>query len=275
MTSPQRPMPPTIPSDDRGLAYGDGLFETMRVRRGRVPLLQRHLDRLLLGCRRLGISAPSRDTLIRHVEDAIESLGNEGIVKLMLTRGSGGHGYRPDRCQPRCITYTHPLADPGGDRARTGAVIQLCKTRIGRSPATAGLKHLGRLEQVLAAMELRDDVDEGLMLDELDHVIEGTRSNLFLAGDDRLLTPVLDFSGVAGVMRGWVIDAASQLGMTVEESAVSLDDLANADEIFLTNSVIGIWPVVRIRGLDWDSGRGSMTSRLVTALDEEVGAWGD
>ncbi len=275
MTGPQHPIPSTIPSDDRGLAYGDGLFETMRVWQARVPLLQRHLDRLLKGCRRLGIPAPSRDILIRHVEDAVESLDNEGIVKLMLTRGSGGRGYRPGRSQPRLVTSAHPLPEHLGDRARTGAAIQLCTTRIGRNPATAGLKHLGRLEQVLAAMELRDDVDEGLMLDELDHVIEGTRSNLFLAGDDRLVTPALDFSGVAGVMRDWVIQAASGLGMAVEESAISVDDLARANEIFLTNSVIGIWPVVSIRGLDWESGCGPMTSRLVTALGEEVGAWDD
>lgn len=267
--------PAKIPSDDRGLCYGDGLFETMRVRHGRVPLLERHLDRLLRGCEKLGISAPGRDILIRHIEAAAASLTGEGVVKLLLTRGSGGRGYRPARSGPRLVTSIHPIPGERNDRYHSGVEVQLCTTRVGRNPATAGLKHIGRLEQVLAAMELRDEADEGLMLDELDQVIEGTRSNLFLAGDEGLVTPVLDYSGVAGVMRDWVLEAADRLGMRAQESPVSLDDLASADEIFLTNSVLGIWPVICIRELGWESACGPITRRLMNAFNEEIGAWDD
>jgi len=251
---------------DRGLAYGDGLFETMRAEAGRLPLLRRHLDRLLSGCERLGLPAPDRDALEARVLRLARTV-QTGIVKIIVTRGPGARGYRPPTApQLRVMTEAHPLPEYPRRNYTEGVSLQVCETRIGRSSLTVGLKHLGRLEQVVASAELRGDCVEGLMLDEHDYVIEGTRTNLFLAMDDALVTPRLDMSGVAGVMRSLVLDAAGRLGIDCREDRVRLADVARAEEIFVTNAVIGIWPAKRIDAIGWNGAVGPLAKRLMTAV---------
>jgi 4-amino-4-deoxychorismate lyase len=259
---------------DRGLAYGDGLFETMRVEGGRVPLLHRHLDRLFAGCERLGMPLPERGALAARAEGLAESAG-AGVVKVVVTRGAGSRGYRPpEKPDLRVMTEIHPLPDIPRSHYTEGVSLQVCTTRIGRSPATAGLKHLGRLEQVLASSELRGDCAEGLMLDEHGHVIEGTRCNLFLVRAGDVFTPRLDMSGVAGVMRTLVLETAGALHLRASEVLVSMEDLVQADEILLTNAVIGIWPVSRIDEMQWRRVPGPVGRRLMTAVSAEgVPSW--
>lgn len=265
----------TVPADDRGLSYGDGLFETMRTSQGGVPLLEHHLQRLTRGCRRLGISAPDHDSLARRVLDAVPP-GVDGIVKLILTRGSGGRGYRPpDICEPRILVNAHPLPGVPREWYARGVNVRMCTTRIGRNPATAGLKHLGRLEQVLASAELQPGEAEGLMLDEHDRVIEGTRCNLFLCRAGRLRTPRLDMSGVVGVMREVTRELAAQMSVECAEDEIGVNDLQQADEIFLTNAVLGILPVARVDSLEWCRQRGPVAQKLMQAASElGVEAWG-
>ena len=264
----------TVPADDRGLCYGDGLFETMRMSRGRVPLLDKHLQRLASGCRRLGISAPATDSLATRVLDSTAP-GVDGIVKLILTRGSGGRGYRPpDICEPRLCVSVHPLPDVPRDWYLRGVDVRICSTRIGRNPATAGLKHLGRLEQVLASAELQPEEAEGLMLDEHDRVIEGTRCNLFVCRAGQVRTPRLNMSGVVGIMRELTRELAADMGLVCEEHEIDLDELRQADEIFLTNAVLGILPVSRVGGLGWCRERGPVARQLMRAVSElGVEAW--
>jgi len=251
---------------DRGLAYGDGLFETMRAEGGIVPLLGRHLDRLLASCARLGMPVPDRGALGARARALAASSGS-GVVKIVVTRGGGARGYRPSGHQDlRVMAQAYPLAEVPRRNYTAGVAVQICATRIGRSAATAGLKHLGRLEQVLASAELRADCAEGLMLDEHDHLIEGTRCNVFFARDGIVFTPGLEMSGVAGVMRSLVIETAAALGIGTREGRVSTADLAGADEIFLTNSVIGIWPVRRIDELAWRGIPGPVGQRFMAAV---------
>lgn len=256
----------SLPLSDRGLNYGDGLFETMRVEDGRVPLLDRHLARLRSGCARLAIPLPAPQALRRELSAACAGIGR-GILKLVLTRGSGGRGYAPPEA-PRCrrIISTHPLPDYPRTRYRDGVSVRLCTTPLGSNPATAGLKHLGRLDQVLASMEARAGTAEGLMCDASGRVIEGIRSNLFLVRDGRLLTPDLAECGVAGVMRGLVLDRAPALDLEPVVQAVSTDDLIHCDEMFLSSSIFGVWPVREVRALTRFETVGPATRRIMGAV---------
>lgn len=233
---------------DRGLQYGDGLFETLAVRDGRVRLLDLHLERLEAGCRRLGLQAPSADLLVREV--ASVASGPQAVVKVIVTRGPAGRGYRPppEPAQTRIVAgYPYPAYPRAwheeGVRART------CVTRIGDSPALAGLKHLGRLEQVLARAEWQEEsVAEGLMLDARGNVACGTQSNLFIERGGRLLTPAADRCGVSGVMRQAVLEWSQGRAQPVAEAAIRPGDLLDADEVFVTNAVIGAWRLAELDG---------------------------
>ena len=239
-----------IPVADRGLQYGDGLFETIAVVDGTPCLFDRHLARLREGCVRLSIPPPPEDEL------AAEALGlsrgvDRAVLKLILTRGEGGRGYRPpDPSRPRRILRLAPWpAYPDAWRS-TGVRVRYCRTRLGHQPLLAGLKHLNRLEQVLARAEWNDlDIAEGLMLDLDGRVVEGTQTNLFVLQDGQLLTPALDRCGVAGVVRGLVLEAAWVLGFRVVEAALTPERLAAADALFLTSSLAGVWPVRELAGL--------------------------
>jgi 4-amino-4-deoxychorismate lyase len=263
-----------VPLDDRGLNYGDGLFETMRTTAGRIPLLDGHLQRLIDGCHRIRIPIPDPETLRAAAAAAATGL-DDGVVKLLVTRGGGGRGYRPPESPgPRVLVSVHELPDAPRHWYREGVRVRICQTRIGRSMATAGLKHLGRLEQVLASAELEADDAEGLMLDENDLVIEGTRCNLFIVNRNGLMTPPVDMSGVAGVMRALVRKLALQADLECREEAVSLDELRGASEILLTNSVLGVLPVTQIPSLNWRRTRGPVTEKLMqSAAELGVEAW--
>lgn len=241
---------------DRGLQYGDGLFETIAVHDRRLALWDFHLCRLMQGCERLGIRAPDADTLAREVRSVGPEHGR-AVVKVIVTRGVGGRGYRPslDPVPATRVVSAHPWPDYPADNAEHGVRVRLCRTRLGWNAALAGLKHLNRLEQVMARREWHDpDIAEGLMLDQAEHVVEGTMSNLFLVRDGRLITPTLERCGVAGVRRRAVLACAAALGLAVAEQAVALADLTAADELFLTNSIIGLWPVRHLDGRSYPVG---------------------
>ena len=229
---------------DRGLHYGDGLFETMRVDDGRIPLLALHLDRMLFGCDRLRIPAPARRTLQREILRAAADRP-AAVLKLIVTRGIGERGYRaPQPCHPTrlLICDDRPLRLAGDDGKRVR--VRLCRTRLSENSALAGLKTLNRLDSVLARSEWSDPrISEGLMLDRDGHVVCGTMTNLFVGRNGQFVTPTLDRCGVAGVMRRWVLDTARVERISVREGRVSKVHLMRADEIFLTNAVIGIWTV--------------------------------
>jgi len=235
----------TVPAADRGLHYGDGLFETVAVVSGRALVLDRHLARLEHGCGRLGIPFPGRETLTAEA-DALAAERARAVLKVIVTRGVGGRGYRPPEA-PRStrVLSLHPW--PGDvDRRRDGGVaVRLCRTRLASNPALAGLKHLNRLEQVLARAEWSGtEPAEGLMLDGEGKLVEGISSNVFVVRAGRLLTPEVDRCGVAGVVRAIILERApAQLGLAVEVRPLPLEALGDAEEVFLTNSVIGLWPV--------------------------------
>ena len=252
---------------DRGLQYGDGLFETLRIRGGRPLLWEAHVARLQRGCERLGIPAPA-EALLRDEATRLCTGVGDGVLKIVVTRGNGGRGYGPQRV-PKVtrLLARFPFPAYPADNWSRGVAVRLCETRLGHNPALAGVKHLNRLEQVLARAEWDDpDIAEGLMQDIEGNVIEGTMSNLFVVQAGRLRTPGLSRCGVAGVMRARVLDEAVALGIAAEEGRIGVDDLDAADELFLTNSVIGVWPVRRFAERDF-AAPGPLTTRLAERLE--------
>jgi 4-amino-4-deoxychorismate lyase len=225
---------------DRGLHYGDGLFETMRVRRHAVRLLDLHMERLYAGCRRLKLKAPAEGLLRRELE-RIAARRAQGVLKLIVTRGSGHRGYRPgggERCTR--IATLHPLSRDSLAATSHPVRVRLCATPVSTNAALAGLKTLNRLDSVLARSEWRGTrVWEGLMQDVDQNIVCGTMSNVFLRRSCSLLTPRLDRCGIAGVMRRWIMEQAQSLGLIAVEGRVRWADLRRADEVFLCNAVLG------------------------------------
>lgn len=247
---------------DRGLAYGDGLFETIAVRAGKPSLLELHLQRLALGCQRLAISIDLplvRDELLRFASQ----LG-DGVAKLIVTRGDSQRGYAPGvGAAARRILQGSPLPQYPAVNAEQGVRLFACQTRLAEQPLLAGLKHLNRLEQVLARAEWQDaEHAEGLVCDSHGRVIEGVYSNLFMVRGGVLQTPELSRCGVAGVMRGALLAQAPALGISVQVSDLALADLEQAEEVFLCNSVYGIWPVLECSALKLNWPAGPLTRKL-------------
>ncbi len=235
----------SVPVDDRGLQYGDGVFETIAVRGGRVRALDAHLTRLADGCARLAIAAPDPAALRSEIARLADG-APDCVIKVIVTRGSGGRGYRPaDGAVARRVVARHPLPGQPPGWSRDGVAVRWCDTRLGIQPALAGIKHLNRIEQVLARAEWHDmdRWQEGLMCDTGGNVIEATQANLFVVHDGMLSTPDLGGCGVAGVTRASLLAAADAHGIACRVRKLSRGDIESADEMFLCNSVIDIWPV--------------------------------
>ncbi len=225
---------------DRGLCYGDGLFETMCRVAGRWPLWSRHMARLREGCRRLQLSMPAEDWLASECEAASEGLDN-AVLRLTVTRGCGPRGYAAPADLPvTCIVLASPAPALPADWYHQGIAVHVCSTRLARQPRLAGIKHLNRLEQVLARSEWHDDnLVEGLVRDTAGNVVCATATNLFVVVDGELITPPVDACGVAGVARAEVLARCPETVVTT----LLAEDLRRADEVFLTSSVRGVLPV--------------------------------
>ncbi|MBS0199675.1 MAG: aminodeoxychorismate lyase [Proteobacteria bacterium] len=227
---------------DRGLAYGDGLFETMRVHRGGIPWLGAHLQRLQRGAQRLGIILPD-DALLRAEIAAVCADRDVAVAKLIVTRGTGGRGYAPPpHSEPTWVLSLHeaPAAVQAVD-------VVWCDTTFADQPALAGIKHCNRLEQVLARREVvAAHADEGLVCDVAGNVISATSANLFVRDGDGWLTPKLDRSGVAGICRDWLLHHAQ-----VRETVLNRAAVQRSSAIFLCNAVRGILPVRRLDAREW------------------------
>ncbi len=238
----------TIAIHDRGLLYGDGLFETIAVTDGRAHELNRHLTRLLQGCDRLGIVRPDVCVLRREAERVCAG-AERAVLKIIVTRGPGGRGYRPGfQNSPTRILMLTDWPDATDYYRAHGIDATLCGTRLGRNVRLAGIKHLNRLEQVLARGEWQEEYQEGLLLDTEGCVIEGTMSNVFAIRDGALSTPTLQQAGVAGIMRERVLETASHMNILAQARTLRLSDIDAADALFFCNSLIGIWPVRRFQG---------------------------
>jgi 4-amino-4-deoxychorismate lyase len=258
----------SVPAADRGLNYGDGVFETVAVRDRRCLLWDAHLARLYDGLRRLRFArVPERQLLAEEAGALAEECGH-GVVKIVVTRGSGRRGLGVSGAErPTRVVSAYPWDESVSRRREAGVAVRFCALRLAAEPeALRGVKHLNRLPQVLARLEWPADVDEGLLADDQDRLIEGAASNVFLVVDGALVTPRLDRCGLAGTMRAQVLERALALGIRSEIRDVPLREALTARELFLTNGVVGIWPVRSLDGAELPVGR--LTRTLQSALNE-------
>jgi len=237
---------------DRGLQYGDGVFRTLRVENGKPRWWEEQLAKLAADAARLGIVNPEAPLWQADLAQLAGRLSG-GVIKLLLTRGSGARGYRPPDAATvtRILVYdpTPPVSDAW---PAEGLNVRICDLRLSAQPLLAGIKHLNRLENVLARAEWNTpEIHEGLMLDITGNVVSGVMSNLFLWRDGHLLTPPLEQCGVAGVARARLMRRAGAADIAVRETRIGLDEVLEADEIMLSNSLIGLRRVARLGERHW------------------------
>jgi len=232
---------------NRAVAYGDGLFETILVLDGTAPLWNFHRARLQQSIQRLHIHCD-----ISELEKSFLSLATQHantLIKIIVARSGGSRGYSARQSHDCAVELkTYPLPHYARTKITDGVRLHVCRQRLSHNTALAGIKHLNRLEQVIAASELCDDrADEGLMLDNSGAVTEGTSSNIFIVRDGMLETPRLDHCGVAGVMRAAIMQKLSKdISLPVQETRLTLANALSADAVFMCNSVFGVWPVKSI-----------------------------
>ncbi len=263
-----------FPLIDRGLSYGHGLFETMRLYGGSIPLWLHHLQRLSFGADRLAIKLDV-PLLQSYLDTLLASCPRDGVIKVILTAGVGGRGYQTNASsEPSYVLLWFPVPTSLMEWSPQGVSLTLCEHRLPSNPRLAGIKHLNRLDQVLARMEWQNECQEGLMLDQQGRVIEGTATNLFCLRKGRWLTPSLHDCGVAGVMRQYLLDSLLPgMGLSVSEVVLNIDELSAMDELFVCNSVSGVWPVRTIAGVgSWPAGTGVQAIR--SRLQQEFPCYG-
>ncbi len=262
-----------IDPGERGFHYGDGLFETIAIRNGQPRLWNHHVDRLAAGSKRLGLEVPRTAVLRRQLEDALEESDHNTeycTAKIILTAGRSQRGYGRKMPTPATVyTGVYPGVPLNRPAYAKGVAAMICETRLAVGSPVAGLKTLNRIEQVLARSEcLATGAFEGLTLDADDRLICGTMSNVFIVKDKILRTPSLERCGVAGTMRRHVIETLAGERKDIGVADLFEQDLFDADEVFITNSQIGVVPIQRCGDHKWVIGN---TTRQVMALLAENG----
>lgn len=256
-----------VAAADRGLAYGDGIFRTLAVTDGCPEHWKEHYAKLARDCAQLRMLPPDEATVAAEVA-AICRSQPRCAIKIVVTRGCAARGYAlPVAAEPTRIVSSFPLPDYPREHRERGVHVHLCNLRFALQPALAGAKHLNRLENVLARAEWNNaHYAEGLVLDMEGNVISGTMSNVFMVHQGCLVTPDLTRCGVAGVTRDRVMASARRHGMACRIENIPLERALECDEVFLVNSLIGIWPVQSLATRSWRPGE--TTARMRQWLDE-------
>ena len=259
---------------DRGFAYGDGVFRTMVVRQGLPECWPQHYQKLVADCAAIKIVCPSAELLISDIQqlfseqEITENLTK--IIKIIITRGEGERGYAPPAItNPLRVLIKTDIRTYPNNYFTEGVHLHVCKTRLSAQPLLAGIKHLNRLENVLARMEWTDPgITDGIMLDAHQHVIECTSANIFIRHADTLTTPKLNQCGVAGITRQRILNLAHLVGLTVKVESFDLDRLLVADEVLISNSLYGVFQVKSVQKKMWEST--SLAADFRTILKENL-----
>ena len=234
-----------MPALDRGLFYGQSVFETIAIVKGRPALLDEHLTRLQLGCKKVEINIDISDisSEIKAICSNLDELNL--ILRVMVSMGAGGRGYQnPERQRPIRVMSLHEYPKISSDSGIFAGLSDVC---LAHQPLLAGIKHGNRLEQILARQSWMDGWQEALVRDYEGNLIEGTQSNLFIVKENKVQTPLIDRCGVEGVMRNWVLDQLKVSGFSCSAVRLSLNDIIAADGVFLTNSIRGIQSVCKLQ----------------------------
>ncbi|HKJ87099.1 MAG TPA: aminodeoxychorismate lyase [Gammaproteobacteria bacterium] len=269
---PCEALDPVLPVADRGFQYGDGVFETIASRGSRLLDGDAHLSRLAAGARLLGIPEPDTRRMAGEAASLLDGQGREErhVIKVLYTRGPGGRGLAPPADpRPTRVLMRLPWPEHPPTWARHGVHAITCATRQVSGEALDGrIKSMNQLNHIVARMEWSDPgIAEGLLQDAEGRLVEGTVTNLFLVSRGSLLTPDLSGSGLPGITRDRVLDIAEAEGIPARETEIRAHHLEDAEEMFLTNSVIGVWPVLQIDHRILPEAPGPLTSRLRRALE--------
>lgn len=238
----------TISVVDRGFLYGDGIFETLRVEQGKCVFWDAHIRRLDQGCEVLGLPKPSVSLLEEEMRQLVGI--KTGVAKIILTRGAGQRGYQlPLKANTtRVLSFFSDTVGPTKYFPISTGPARICHLRLSQQPALAGIKHLNRLEHVMARAEWQDpNIAEGILMDTQGHVISGTMTNLFIIKNQHLYTPIIDKCGVKGIAREQIIAYCHKTQIACEEKEISLTELVESDEIMVCNSVKGITAITAIQ----------------------------
>jgi 4-amino-4-deoxychorismate lyase len=248
-----------LPLPDRGLDYGDGLFETLLVDHGKPLYTEFHLERLAHGLRALALPdclSAARQQLESAADAAFcQNKWPWASLRLSVIRGSGRRGYTPAmNATPRVLIQIGCLDRDCGQMS-SAATLGVAAIRLSKQPLLAGIKHLNRLEQVLAAAQAQEEgTDECIVLDQTEHLTCVVAGNLFLVRHGELLTPKMVDCGVLGTRRRLIIEKwAPLIGLHVREVRLTLSDLHTAEEVFYSNSLQTVRPVARVREQCWDN----------------------
>ena len=257
----------SIDARDRGLAYGDGVFRTLRTQAGQPLWWHDHYATLAADCAALKLACPAEALL--HSEACAVAEAGAGVVKIVITRGVGVRGYAPSGGQATTrLVLSAPLPAHADADAPQAITARWCSLRLASQPRLAGIKHLNRLENVLARGEWDDPaIAEGLLCDTDGRVVSGVMSNLFWARDGVLYTPDLGQCGVAGVARMRLLRAAAQRGIPTRIERLPPAAILAADELMICNSLIGVRRVARLGDTNWSPT--GWTDTLNTALYED------
>lgn len=244
----------TLAVNDRATQFGDGCFTTARVVNGRVQLLPAHIARLQSACQRLAIPFELWSTLSDEMMMLAQHLQN-GVLKIILSRGAGGRGYSGSACQtPTRILSTSATPAHYARWKAEGITLALSPVTLGRNPYLAGLKHLNRLEQVLIRSHLEQTTaDEALVLDSDGWLTECCAANLFWRCGQDVFTPRLGQAGVDGIMRQFIIAQLARSAFHVVEVNAPLTAIAEADEVLICNALMPLVPVQRYAEQQWSA----------------------
>ncbi len=259
----------TISPLDRGFAYGDGIFRTMVIRNGVPASWPLHYQKLVADCAVIGIVCPSAELLMSDLQQLF-SPEEIAVAKIMITRGEGERGYAPPAVtMPLRVIIKSALPQYAEANYMAGVYLHVCETRLAHQTKLAGVKHLNRLENVMARMEWQDDtLFDGLLLDQQGNVIECTMSNIFARLGDKLITPDLSQCGVAGITRQRIIGLAATLDLSIEVTQLPLTRLLQADEVIICNSLYGAFQVNKVSDQTWSQQTLAATIRKALAHDK-------
>jgi 4-amino-4-deoxychorismate lyase len=257
---------------DRGFAYGDGVFRTIKMQGGLPECWPQHYQKLVADCAAINIVCPSAELLMSDLSQLFlgdaENVELHAVAKIIITRGEGNRGYTPPAITaPMRVVLKSPMPDYPDDRFTHGVTLAVCETRLAVQPKLAGIKHLNRLENVLARMEWSSpDIAEGILLDVQGNVIECTAANIFARFGDVLMTPSLTHCGIAGITRQRILDMAHTLKLKTAVESFNLDKLQSADEVIICSSLYGAWQVRNIKKKVIKTGALAANIRAVLAV---------
>ena len=249
---------------NRNSQFGDGLFETCLVENKKILFWINHFARLNRGCKQLKISKVDELVWLSDVKKALSLCSYDRcVVKLILSRGESqrGYGFKDDIKPVRAVI----ISELQKATLSNSFSLEYCQSGYDSNPKLAGIKHCNRLEQVLARAGLKSD--EGIMMDENRNVISVTQGNIYAIHGNTLITPKLDKCGVEGTRRAVILDLAKLLGIKVKVEALSVEKLGQADEVFISNSIIGIQSISQIGEISF--GESPITKKIKDAFTEK------